>query len=86
MVPIGDRPILWHVMKYFAHFGHKRFVICLGYKGEVIKEFFLSYNEAMSNDFVLTNGGRSVELLGTTSRTGRSRSSTPACTPRSVSG
>ena len=63
MVPIGGRPILWHVMKYFAHFGHKRFVICLGFKGEVIKEFFLTYNEAMSNDFVLRNGGRDVELL-----------------------
>jgi glucose-1-phosphate cytidylyltransferase len=63
MVPIGNRPILWHVMKYFAHFGHTRFVICLGFKGEVIKEFFLNYSEAMSNDFVLTNGGRNIELL-----------------------
>jgi glucose-1-phosphate cytidylyltransferase len=63
MVPIGNRPILWHVMKYFSHFGHKQFVICLGFKGEVIKEFFLTYSEAMSNDFVLTNGGRNVELL-----------------------
>lgn len=63
MVPIGNRPILWHVMKYFSHFGHKQFVICLGFKGEVIKEFFLNYSEAMSNDFVLTNGGRNVELL-----------------------
>jgi glucose-1-phosphate cytidylyltransferase len=63
MVPIGGRPILWHVMKYFAHFGHKRFVICLGFKGEVIKEYFLTYNEALSNDFVLKNGGRDIELL-----------------------
>jgi glucose-1-phosphate cytidylyltransferase len=63
MVPIGSRPILWHVMKYFAHFGHKRFVICLGFKGEVIKEYFLTYNEALSNDFMLTDGGRNVELL-----------------------
>jgi len=63
MVPIGSRPILWHVMKYFAHFGHTRFVVCLGYKGEVIKDYFLGYREEMSNDFVLTNGGRSVELL-----------------------
>ena len=64
MVPIGNRPILWHVMKYFAHFGHTQFVICLGFKSEVIKEFFLSYSEAMSNDFVLTNGGSSIKLLG----------------------
>lgn len=62
MVPIGGRPILWHVMKYFAHFGHKQFVICLGFKGEVIKEYFLTYNEAMSNDFVLRDGGRNIEL------------------------
>jgi glucose-1-phosphate cytidylyltransferase len=64
MVPIGDRPVLWHVMKYFAHFGHTKFVICLGFKGEVIKEFFLTYSEAVTNDFVLTNGGRSIDLLG----------------------
>src|SRR4029078_3952077 len=63
MVPIGSRPILWHVMKYFAHFGSTRFVVGLGYKAEVIKDYFLGYREEMSNDFVLTNGGRSVELL-----------------------
>jgi glucose-1-phosphate cytidylyltransferase len=63
MVPIGGRPILWHVMKYFAHFGHTSFVLCLGYRGEVIKDYFLSYNEALSNDFVLSDGGRTVELL-----------------------
>ena len=63
MVPIGNRPILWHVMKYFAHFGHEQFIVCLGFKGEVIKEYFLSYNEALSNDFVLTDGGRNIELL-----------------------
>jgi len=63
MVPIGSRPILWHVMKYFAHFGHTRFVICLGYKGEVIKDYFLNYSEALSNDFVLTQGGRELTLL-----------------------
>src|SRR5712692_6783317 len=64
MVPIGDRPILWHIMKYFAHFGHTRFVLCLGYRGEVIKDYFLNYNEALSNDFVLSDGGQRVELLG----------------------
>jgi glucose-1-phosphate cytidylyltransferase len=71
MVPIGYRPILWHVMKYYAHFGHKDFVLCLGYKADVVKEYFLNYNEALSNDFVLNgNGGGNeagtsrVELLG----------------------
>src|SRR5437667_4673517 len=63
MVPVGDRPILWHVMKYFAHFGHKQFILCLGYRAEVIKDYFLNYQEALSNDFVLTDGGRSVQLL-----------------------
>ena len=50
MVPIGSRPILWHVMKYFAHFGHTRFVICLGYKGEVIKDYFLgNYGDVLTD-------------------------------------
>jgi glucose-1-phosphate cytidylyltransferase len=62
MVPIGNRPVLWHVMKYFAHFGHKDFILCLGHKAEVIKEFFLTYQEELSNDFVLDGGGN-VELL-----------------------
>ena len=53
MVPIGTRPVLWHVMKYYAHFGFTDFVLCLGYKAEAIKQFFLTYNEAMANDFVL---------------------------------
>lgn len=43
MVPIGDRPILWHIMKYYATFGHKDFILCLGYKGEMIKDYFRNY-------------------------------------------
>ncbi|HEY6058302.1 MAG TPA: sugar phosphate nucleotidyltransferase [Candidatus Limnocylindrales bacterium] len=65
MAPIGPRPVLWHVMRYYAHFGYRDFIVCLGYKAEVVKEYFLNYNEAISNDFVLTNGGSSVEFLGT---------------------
>jgi glucose-1-phosphate cytidylyltransferase len=65
MIPVGNRPILWHVMKYYAHFGFTDFVLCLGYKAEVIKHFFLTYNEAMANDFVLSNGGAKVHLLKT---------------------
>ena len=65
MIPVGNRPILWHVMKYFAHFGFNDFVLCLGYKAEVIKHFFLTYNEAMSNDFVLSEGGAKVHVLKT---------------------
>jgi glucose-1-phosphate cytidylyltransferase len=63
MVPVGNRPVLWHVMKYFAHYGHTDFILCLGYRAEMIKDYFLNYNEALSNDFVLTEGGRTVQLL-----------------------
>lgn len=63
MVTIGYRPIMWHLMKYYAHFGHKDFVLCLGYKADVIKQYFLNYKEALSNDFVLADGGQRVELL-----------------------
>ena len=63
LVNIGYRPILWHLMKYYAHFGHKDFVLCLGYRGDQIRDFFLNYNEALSTDFVWSDGGRSIELL-----------------------
>jgi glucose-1-phosphate cytidylyltransferase len=63
MVPIGYRPILWHVMKYYAHYGHKDFILCLGYRGDSIRHYFLNYEECMTNDFVMTDGGRSRELL-----------------------
>src|SRR5205823_4124148 len=55
MVDIGGRPILWHIMKSYAHYGHSQFVLCLGYKGNVIKEYFLNY-EAMNSDITLTLG------------------------------
>lgn len=65
LVEVGPRPILWHLMKYYAHFGHRDFVLCLGHGARAIKEFFLQYDERETNDFVFTDGGRSVELLGT---------------------
>jgi glucose-1-phosphate cytidylyltransferase len=64
MVPVGPRPILWHLMRYYAHFGHKDFVLCLGYRGDSIKHYFLNYDETVSNDFVLREGGKKVDLLG----------------------
>jgi glucose-1-phosphate cytidylyltransferase len=64
MVPIGHRPILWHLMKYYAHYGHKDFVLALGYRADVVKNYFLNYQETLTNDFVLEEGGRRVELLG----------------------
>lgn len=63
MVTIGARPVLWHVMKYYAHFGHKDFVLCLGYKANVIKNYFLEYEESVSNDFVLSQGGRQLDFM-----------------------
>ena len=64
MVTIGYRPILWHVMKYYAHFGHKDFVLCLGYRGDVIKNYFLNYNECLSNDFVHVGGRQEARSDG----------------------
>jgi glucose-1-phosphate cytidylyltransferase len=63
MVPIGYRPILWHVMKYYAAHGHKDFILCLGFKADVIKDYFLNYDECLSNDFVIHGDSRSPELL-----------------------
>ena len=63
MVPIGYRPILWHLMKYYAHYGHREFILCLGYRGDTIKNYFLNYDECISNDFVLSGGGKKVELI-----------------------
>jgi len=63
LVEIGPRPILWHLMSYYAHFGHKDFILCLGHGGNAIKNYFLKYDECVSNDFVLKDGGRKIELL-----------------------
>jgi glucose-1-phosphate cytidylyltransferase len=63
MVAVGYRPILWHVMRYYAHFGHKEFILCLGYKADTIKRYFLDYDETISNDFVLSEGGQKVDLV-----------------------
>lgn len=65
LVPIGDAPVVWHLMKYYSHYRHNDFVLCLGHKAEAIKRFFLDYNEALSRDFVLSNGGQDIQLLGT---------------------
>jgi glucose-1-phosphate cytidylyltransferase len=65
MVKIGDRPLIWNLMKYYAHYGHKDFVLCLGYKGEKIKEYFIDYQEYISNDFDLCNGGKDIKFKNT---------------------
>jgi glucose-1-phosphate cytidylyltransferase len=58
LVTIGYRPILWHIMKYYAHFGHKEFILCLGYRGDMIKEYFLDYNPYLSEDVIMAPGGK----------------------------
>jgi glucose-1-phosphate cytidylyltransferase len=63
MAMIGDRPLLWHVMRYYAHFGHTDFVLCLGYGAAAVKDYFLRYDETLSNDFTLDMGGRDVRLF-----------------------
>ncbi len=69
MVPVGPRPILWHLMRYYAHYGHTDFVLCLGYRGDYIKRYFLDYEEWLSNDFILRgndgSGKSDVEMLNT---------------------
>jgi glucose-1-phosphate cytidylyltransferase len=62
LVKIGYRPIMWHVMKYYAHYGHKDFILCLGYKADVIKDYFLNYRETISNDFTMSKGGKEIDL------------------------
>ncbi len=65
MAMVGERPLLWHVMRYYAHFGHTEFVLCLGYGSSYVKDFFLNYDETRSNDFVLENGAQDVRLFST---------------------
>ncbi|HEX5167883.1 MAG TPA: sugar phosphate nucleotidyltransferase [Cyclobacteriaceae bacterium] len=62
LVPVGNKPILWHIMKYYAHFGHRDFILCLGYQGDPIKDYFLNYDRHVSNDFILKRGGK-IDLM-----------------------
>ena len=64
MIPVGHQPILWHVMQYYSQYGHQDFVLCLGYKANVIKDYFLSYDQTTSNDCIISNFGKKVEILG----------------------
>jgi glucose-1-phosphate cytidylyltransferase len=64
MVPVGNQPILWHLIQYYRHFGHHDFILCLGFKGNAIKEFFLNYRPSMHRDCVVSDFGRHVDVLG----------------------
>lgn len=61
MVEIGSMPILWHIMKTYAHYGFNEFILCLGYKGEVIKQYFYNY-EILSNDFTIELGSKKIDI------------------------
>jgi glucose-1-phosphate cytidylyltransferase len=63
LVNVGYRPVVWHLMRYYAHYGHTEFILCLGYRGDMLRDYFLHYEEAMTNDFTLHAGNRRVELL-----------------------
>ncbi|MEY4512045.1 MAG: hypothetical protein RLZZ450_4167 [Pseudomonadota bacterium] len=62
LVEVGSRPILWHLMKYYAHYGHTEFILCLGHGAGAIKDFFLKYDQSLSSDFVLSEG-KKIDLL-----------------------
>ncbi len=64
MIPVGHQPILWHVMDYYSQYGHRDFVLCLGYKANTIKEFFLNYKPQQFSDLIVSGGGRDVEVIG----------------------
>ena len=64
MVPVGEQPILWHVMQYYSRYEHRDFVLCLGYKANTIKEFFLNWRQQTYSDCVISDAGRKVEFLG----------------------
>jgi glucose-1-phosphate cytidylyltransferase len=64
MVPIGSHPILWHIMQYYSYYGYQDFVLCLGYKADVIKDYFLNYKKIVGSDCVISEFGNKVEILG----------------------
>jgi glucose-1-phosphate cytidylyltransferase len=64
MVPIGHQPILWHVMQYYSYYGHQDFILCLGYKANAVKDYFLNYKQTTSSDCTVSNFGGKIEILG----------------------
>ncbi|WP_076860632.1 glucose-1-phosphate cytidylyltransferase [Bradyrhizobium mercantei] len=64
MVPIGQQPILWHVMQYYSQYGHRDFILCLGYKANVVKDYFLNYKQTANSDCLVSNFGKQIEILG----------------------
>jgi glucose-1-phosphate cytidylyltransferase len=63
MIPVGHQPIMWHIMQYYSQYGHRDFVLCLGYKANIVKDFFLNYRPQSYADCVVSNHGEKVEFL-----------------------
>jgi len=66
MIPVGSQPILWHIMQYYSGYGHRDFILCLGYKASVIKEYFLNYKQTAYSDCIISDFGKKVEIIGQT--------------------
>lgn len=64
MIPVGQQPILWHLMQYYSQYGHTDFILCLGYRANIIKEFFLNLKPTTYSDCVISDSGRNVEIIG----------------------
>jgi glucose-1-phosphate cytidylyltransferase len=64
MIPVGHQPILWHVMDYYSQYGHRDYVLCLGYKANTIKDFFLNYKPQLFSDLIVSGNGAKVQVLG----------------------
>src|SRR5262249_60525302 len=64
MIPVGAQPLLWHVMQYYSDYGHQDFILCLGYKANVIKDYFLNYRQTEFSDCTISDFGKKVEILG----------------------
>src|SRR5262245_17860001 len=64
MIPVGNQPLLLHVMQYYSYYGHRDFILCLGYKANVIKDYFRNLDPSMFSDCVISDFGKNVEVLG----------------------
>jgi glucose-1-phosphate cytidylyltransferase len=64
MIPVGHHPILWHIMWYYSHYGHHDFILCLGYRANIIKQYFLNLRPEIYSDCVISENGTHIEILG----------------------
>jgi len=64
MIPVGSQPLVWHIMQYYSDYGHQDFILCLGYKANVIKDYFLNYKQTAYSDCIISDFGKKVEILG----------------------